>query len=228
MIVCNKFVYLHLHKSGGTFINRMMTNCIPYSQQLGYHLPYSKLPATYRRLPVLGTVRNPWAYYVSWYSFQSQMQHPNALFMLLSEDNSLDFEETIFNLLKISRDEKLLQDVIAILPEKFEGHGLNLTKECVQAIKNTGIGFYSFLHDRLYKDAVVPRIIKMENLRNGFSEILTELGVEPQEKIQTFLANAPKINTSEHQAYQGFYPKELKEHIADVDSVLIEQYSYSF
>lgn len=228
MIVCSKFVFLHLHKSGGTFINKMISTCVPYAQQIGYHFPYSKLPASYRRLPIIGTVRNPWAYYVSWYAFQMKMKQPNALFMAISKNNTLDFEGTIFNLLNISSDEELFSNVSSLLPQNFQNKGLNLTKQCIKPIQNTGIGFYSFLFNRLYENSADPTVIKMEQLRSGFSEVMSKLRVEPQQKIQNFLDKSPVMNTSEHRAYQGYYSKELNNRIADVDSAVIDNYKYSF
>ena len=53
---------------------------------------------------ILGFVRNPWSYYVSWFAFQSAMAQPNALFRVLSEDGRLDFARTITNMVSLSQD----------------------------------------------------------------------------------------------------------------------------
>jgi hypothetical protein len=73
MIATDRFVYVHLHKSGGTFVNECLLRFFPDARQIGYHLPRSRIPQDRLALPVLGFVRNPWSYYVSWYSFQSAM-----------------------------------------------------------------------------------------------------------------------------------------------------------
>ena len=228
VIVCNKFVFLHLHKSGGTFVNQMMSACIPYARQIGYHFPYSMLPENFRRLPVIGTVRNPWAYYVSWYSFQQQMKRPNALFMAVSNNNTLDFHATIFKLLSLNNDEHLLAKVSALLPTQFENKGLNLTQQCIMPINQSSIGFYSFLYNRLYQGSVNASIIKVEQLRRDFSAKMATLKVAPQPKIQAFLEQAPIMNASRHQTYQSYYSTALKNHIAELDSALIDSHGYSF
>jgi hypothetical protein len=80
MIVTDRLVFLHLHKSGGTFVNALLLRCVPSARQIGYHLPYRELPEIYRNFPVVGTVRSPWAYYVSWFHFQRSRPNPNILF----------------------------------------------------------------------------------------------------------------------------------------------------
>lgn len=228
MLVCNKFVFLHLHKSGGTFVNNLMSACIPYTKAIGYHLPYSKLPSSYRRHPVIGTVRNPWSYYVSWFHFQKQMQSPNTLFMAMSDNNTLTFEQTITNLLSISNDEKLFETAKSSLPLTFDNHGLNLTQACILPIHQTGIGFYSFLYNRLYEGCNDVNIIKMESLRNGLEEILSKLNVDPKQKINEFIEKAPVMNTSNHKSYQSYYSVTLKKLVAKSDEMLINTHQYSF
>jgi len=228
MIVCNKFVFLHLHKSGGTFVNQLMASCIPYVRQIGYHFPYRELPRSFARLPVVGTVRNPWDYYVSWYHFQSQMQYPHTLFMCVSKNNSLNFEETIFNLLSISKNEQLFTEFQQQLPSQFMAQGINLTQKCLEPHKDSGNGFYSFLYNRLYQGASEPIIIKMEQLRDGLYSLVEQLQLQPQAKIQAFLRDAPNMNTSTHSHYQSYYSNKLKLSIASVDAAVIEQHSYMF
>ena len=92
MIATSSFVFLHLHKSGGTFVNECLLRFVPGARRLGYHLPRHLIPPESAALPVLGLVRNPWSYYVSWYSFQAARDNPNALFRVLSEERRLDFK----------------------------------------------------------------------------------------------------------------------------------------
>jgi hypothetical protein len=91
MIATDRFVFLHLHKSGGTFVNECLLRFVPGARQLGYHLPRAMIPSELRQLPVLGVVRNPWSYYVSWYAFQAARPQPNPLFGVLSRNRELGF-----------------------------------------------------------------------------------------------------------------------------------------
>ena len=86
MIVTDRLLFLHLHKSGGTFVNSLLMHCVPSARRIGYHLPYREAPQAFRDRPVVGTVRSPWAYYVSWYHFQSAQAKPNILFQVCSNN----------------------------------------------------------------------------------------------------------------------------------------------
>ena len=103
MIVTDRFVFLHLHKSGGSFVNECIRRHVPGARQIGYHLPRCLIPADFAQLPVIGLVRNPWSYYVSWYSFQQRRPKPNALFRVVSDEGRLDFRGTIHNMLDLGR-----------------------------------------------------------------------------------------------------------------------------
>ena len=119
MIATDRFVYVHLHKSGGSFINECLLRFFPDARQLGYHLPLSLLPAPLRGLPVLGFVRSPWSYYVSWYAFQSQRPRPNALFRCVSDDGALDFKASVRNLLGLGDDQARLDRLLGLLPDRY-------------------------------------------------------------------------------------------------------------
>ena len=77
MIATDNLVFVHLHKSGGTFVNELLLRFGQAPRRIGYHLPYREAPDAIRHLPVVGTVRDPWGYYVSWYHFQRAMGRPN-------------------------------------------------------------------------------------------------------------------------------------------------------
>ena len=70
MIVTDRFVFVHLHKAGGSFITEFLLRFFPESYRVGYHYPHHMIPETHRHLPRLGSVRNPWDFYVSYHHFQ--------------------------------------------------------------------------------------------------------------------------------------------------------------
>jgi len=227
MIVCDTFVFLHLHKSGGTFVNAMMMKCISSAKRIGYHLPYSELPEAYRSLPVLGTVRNPWSYYVSWYHFQQSQARPNPLFRICSEEQTLDFSGTIRNLLTLESHDDHIDRLVAAVPDRFVNHGLNLTKTCVEKIRGSGRGFYSFLYDRLYA-GVDARILPMESLRAELNALPLGLPAAETMRARQFLLSVPNLNVSDHQPYQEYYAPELRERVSEMDGALIDRHGYIF
>ena len=103
MYVSDRFLFLHLHKSGGTFINRAIQQHLP-CKRLGYHLPYKHRPDGYDHLPVLGVVRNPYVFYVSFYHFQALSRKPNYVLRVFSDDGSHGFSKTVWNMCQMKNE----------------------------------------------------------------------------------------------------------------------------
>lgn len=228
MIVCDRFAFLHLHKSGGTFVNQLLLNCVPSARQIGYHLPYREMPAEFRGLPVLGTVRNPWAYYVSWYHFQRGQSRPNALFLLCSENRELDFKGTVTNLATLHADSARIARLADYLPDNYRKAGLNLTKSCIVPLGGSGLGFYSFLYHRHYDGAAAPRLMKVERLREELRSALVDLLGSVDERSDLFLASVPDLNRSTHGAHADYYDADLRDLVAEMDGDVIHRHGYSF
>lgn len=229
MIVTPRFVFLHLHKSGGTFVNAGLVQHIAGAKQIGYHLPRSMLPAQYAALPLLGLVRNPWSYYVSWYSFQRSRPRPNALFQTLSNGGTLDFSGTIRNMLNLDRDPALLDRVLAALPAAYINQGLNLPSPSLAPIRGSGLGFYSFLYRYLYgPDITAVKLARMEQLRVEVPQLLESAGEPATSALRDYMSTAPALNTSEHAPHRQLYDAELAQLVAERDRLVIERHGYSF
>jgi hypothetical protein len=227
MIVTDRMVFLHLHKSGGTFVNALLLRCVPSARQIGYHLPYRELPEIYRNFPVVGTVRSPWAYYVSWFHFQRGQRNPNILFQICSDGGRLGFKETITNLVGLSADEPRLELLEDGVPETFTNHGLNLTKKCVAELREKGLGFYSFLFERLYAGARQPTILRVEHLREELRTALLSLGHLPNQCAERFLDETPPLNVSSHDVPSAYFDDRLAALVAERDRTVVERFSYT-
>lgn len=229
MIVTPRFAFLHLHKSGGTFVNAGLMQHVAGAKQLGYHLPRSMLPAQYAALPLLGLVRNPWSYYVSWYSFQRSRPRPNALFQTLSNGGALDFAGTIRNMLNLEREPAVLDRVLAALPAAYTNQGLNLPSFALAPIRGSGLGFYSFLYRYLYgPDVTAVRLARMEQLRVEVPALLESAGEPVTSALRDYMSSAPALNTSDHAPHRQLYDAELAQLVAERDRLVIERHGYSF
>jgi hypothetical protein len=228
MIVTDGFVFLHLHKSGGSFVNEFLIRFFPTAREIGYHLPWSLVPATHAHLPALGLVRNPWSYYVSWYSFQKQRPRQNALFRILSDDGRLDFEATLRNMLELGTGGAQLAILTAALPPGYGGRGLNLPGPALAAIGGTGLGFYSFLYRHMYNGAGRAFFARMEHLRNELPKMLIAAGQSISGAMREWLAAAPARNVSAHGRYVEYYGTELRDLVAHRDAGLIAAHGYRF
>ena len=228
MIVCNDFVFLHLHKSGGTFVNQLMMRCLPGARMVGYHWPYAQLPEPYRALPVLGAVRNPFAYYVSWFHYQSGQAQPNPLFRICSDEGRLGFAETIHNLVTLESSPERLKALSDAVPDQFVNHGLNLTKGCVASLGGSGLGFYSFLYRRLFAGAADVSLIHVENLRAELRAFLRRRLSTPSPEADRFITEAPMLNTTTHGPHRAYYTPALRELVERMDAPVIAAHGYRF
>jgi len=229
MIATDRFVYIHLHKSGGSFVNECLLRFFPDARQLGYHLPLSLLPATLRALPVLGFVRSPWSYYVSWYAFQSQRPRPNALFRCVSDDGRLDFKASVRNLVELGSDSVRLDRLLGLLPDQYgaAAFGLNLPAFALAPIRDSGLGFYSFLFRYMYTSpGIEPAIGRCENLRADLLAFFARVGVPVCGELREFVETAAPRNTSAHGDWRDYYDRELADLVAERDASVVEQFGY--
>ena len=228
MIVTDRFVFLHLHKSGGTFVNRFLQAFFPDARQIGYHLPRTCLPVSCAALPLIGSVRNPWDYYVSWYAFQSAMPRPNPVFRVISDQGRLGFADSVRNLLTLGEQPALLDAVRAGLPDTFPNRGINLTRDCLKPLAGSGLGFYSFLYLRIYGEANDVSILDMHALRDGLPVLFEQMGVPATAAMRHHLARAPALNPSEHGHYADYYDASLRALVAERDAGVIARHRYAF
>jgi len=228
MIATDRFVFLHLHKSGGTFVNECLLRFVPGARQLGYHLPHTQIPAPLAGLPRLGVVRDPWSYYVSWYAFQSARPQPNPLYQTLSRGRTLDFAGTIRNMLELGRDPALLEAAVRALPDRYVNRGLNLPGPELARIAGSGQGFYSYLFDYMFGTESSPLIARMEQLRVELPPLLERVGVEMNDQLREHLASAAPTNVSVHGPSAQYYDADLAALVNERDRSVIERFGFRF
>ncbi|HME40159.1 MAG TPA: hypothetical protein VKG63_14485 [Steroidobacteraceae bacterium] len=229
MIVTPRFVFLHLHKSGGTFINECLLKFVPDAQHVGYHLPRRMVPEQNAHLPALGSVRNPWSYYVSWYSFQLERPNPNFLFRILSDDGRLDFETTVHNMLDLGAGSVRLDMLLRALPSAYSNQGLNLPNFALEPIRNTQLGFYTYLYRYMYQGGRVPvTVSRMEDLRSDLVPMLEQVRQPVSEEMRAFIENEMPRNPSQHRGYAEYYSDALRDLVAKRDAEIIERHGYRF
>lgn len=235
MIATDQFVFVHMHKTGGQSLARIIDACLPAREHIGYHYPYRLLPEAYADRPVVGFVRNPWDWYVSWYAFNTRPGAGNPLFYIVSDGCQADFRQTLINLANLCSDDPAAAchraALIEILPDTLEGNtGVGLSKDCIRAIEPSGEGYYSWLFRRMHGDLdrAQLRIGRFERLETDFLAIMQDLGVAEAEDMRTSFGDAPRINASRHSHYSRYYDDELRQLIAQRERELIERYDYAF
>jgi len=235
MIVTEKFAFIHLHKTGGQTLNDVIRRAIPGHEVVGYHFPRRELPEQYAHLPVVAVVRNPWDWYVSWYSFNRRPGIRNPLFNVVSDSGEDDFKSTVTNLVRLGSDaavSKLYRnDLIQLLPETLDDNqGVGLIRDDIRGFAGSKAGYYSWLVERMLGDLHDRRlhIARFENLADDFLAIMRELDVPELEALQTELDKRERKNASSHSHYSHYYDDELRELVTTLEQPVIERFDYRF
>lgn len=96
MFLTRHFVFVHVPKTGGNFVREILERYAPKDwelQGLDAHATHHQIPASHRDLPRLAVARNPFAWHVSWFHFQRDVQA--ELFLHISDGGKLDFADSM-------------------------------------------------------------------------------------------------------------------------------------
>ena len=234
MICTPTFSFIHLHKTGGQSINELLLSHIPGAKEIGYHLPVTHLPSQAKSLPVIGVIRNPWDWYVSWYAFNNLRGVKNPLFNIVSRGKQADFKETIENLLRYpeinAQNETFKNSHRALLPETFANDGgAGFTKDCVDFFKSNDKGYYSLLVERMFgEESDDLKLLRFERLATEFRQVMSELRVPEAGKILAALDQQPRKNSSARGHYAHYYDDELRDLVAEKEGSIIQRFNYAF
>ena len=230
MLVTDKFVFLHLPRAGGTFVYEVVRKFFPSAREIGYHFPRELLPREYSHLPILGVIRNPWEFYVSWYEHVRPRNTSSIMFSWLSDNGKLGFIETTRNALNLGVNDERLDVLIEMLPEHVD-YGKrnipNITKDSMRIVRGTGVGYYTFRFNQLFGTADDVFFCRLDSLREDLVAFFDRIGVATGE-LRDYILRLDKKNTSEHIHESTYYTTDLAELVRIRDRELVERFGFSF
>jgi len=230
MIATNKFVFVHLPRSGGTFITGLIKKFFPSAHDVGHHLPREFIPREYANLPVFGTVRNPWAFYVSLYHYLWPKDAESALASWMTENGKHGFEGSTRNLLNLGIDDERLDALIELLPDTIDystRHIPGVAKAVMNQARGTGIGYYTLRFKQMFGDTERVTFCRLENLQDDLLAFLEKLDAATNE-LRDYISNAAKVNAAEHLHYSSYYTPELAALVGQRDREIIDRFGYIF
>jgi hypothetical protein len=236
MVVTKKFVFIHLHKSGGQFINKLLFKHFMDATEIGYHYPRSLLPAQFSTLPVFFFIRNPWDWYVSWYWFNKKTPLRNPVFRAVSDDGRNTFHKSISNMLRLGQDtpdsNAMRASIVARLPESIKGNrGSGITKACMLSFSSSDFGYYTWLVRRMVEvDGSMNGVVvgRTENLRNDLVSILQGFGVPVTTTLFNDIMREDRANALVRPPYQSCYDAALVDLVRECDSFIVDRFGYVF
>lgn len=230
MLITDKFVFLHLPRAGGTFVYEVVTKFFPSAFEVGYHFPRELLPREYSHLPILGVVRNPWEFYVSWYEHVRPRNTASIMFSWLSENGNLDFVETTRNALNLGTNNERLDVLIDMLPEHVDytrRNIPNITKDSMRKVRDTGVGYYTFRFNQIFGDSDDVFFCRLDSLRDDLVAFFDGIGVATGE-LRDYVLRLDKKNTSEHSDHSTYYTADLEALVSTRDRELVNRFGFTF
>jgi hypothetical protein len=223
MLVTERFVFLHVPKTGGSFVQDVLLRHLPavdlgealrrrHPDQRLTHAPHGDLADRWRQLPAAWVVRNPWDWYVSFFSYQV-LRAPRRKRPM---DASWEFA--------FLRGETTFKEVVTALCTEGQDQALML------GTPDKDLDLYSaFVRAIVGSDVDLPNVtaLRFERLRKQLIRFL-ERHVEVTPQLRRAIRRAPAKKQSTHRPYAEYYDSELAELVGERTRWLCERFGYAF
>jgi hypothetical protein len=221
MLITKYFLFLHLPKTGGSFVADVCYRHLPrewrIENDIHPHAAYEEVRDRFPALPMLCFVRNPWDWYVSWYHYL--VQNPPAgphtvenrpMWVLAFERGRTDFKTAVTR---------------ACTGASF---GNPITSG---VMRERGLDHYSALYEIKIGRGIEEGRVEVgryENLRPDLLGFLERHDVPIGEDFREIVASRAPVRASERGDYRVYYDDELRDLVAGKARGLIDRYEYRF
>ena len=243
MIVTNNAVFLHIPKTGGTWVKEVLS-----SYQLDFREHSLDVPISHKDKSVFVFVRNPWAWHVSFYNYMKSIPHVNTISPGTSPHilsliwkhifhSNASFEEFIYKFYspptiefkKKMNSLKRLRAIYLQIEHKDTKH-LDIEKKIdimggLSPFKRSSTGIYQSFIDEY--TALATQVGKTESIRADLKSMLAsvdELTSDIEKKID-ILAPA---NAGDPADYRKYYTAETQQLVAKSAESMIKRFNYDF
>jgi hypothetical protein len=216
MILTNRFVVLHMPKTGGVFLEHVCEEHLPatwlVNHALHRHARWEEIPDAYRELPVFYAVRNPWDWYVSWFDhvhrgrrdFDYKEQKP--FWQTAFAEGKNDFRQTIVNACTGS----IAHELTPIPP------GSDYYSARFRWIGGAGLA------------SGRVEVGRFETLREDFLAFLQRHDVPLPDGFADAVARFTPVNVGERGPYRDYYDEETRALVGEKTREIVERYGYEF
>lgn len=219
MLITDSFVFLHLPKTGGTFVTTVLKKVeeqinngkilgrthfkeltlpnikwVRCRHQADQHGTYQQIPSKYLKFPIISVIRNPFDRYVSTYEFQNWIRNPaadlEAIIKLLPTYPELSFGEYLNYLSSFDLCNRPGYEQLKVDIGVQTFQFIQMFfKDPLATIKKMDESYLK--SDEYVYDMPEITFLRMENLNQELFDILIKFGY-PQNKIE-FILEEKKI-----------------------------------
>lgn len=245
-ILHDKFLFLHMPRTAGTSISRFLMDNIPGCRQTARidkidnkvirqkeycHIPLHRLDEDVLNTFSFGFIRNPFDWYVSWWSWSKPKW--------AGEDKIVSFDEYIKRYNQFEMLYEFFGSKYTHLLPKGDTIPVSYLKYLLDSLPriwmiNIGYMTWHFFNtfckiyyddNMIYYDVLANKVLKYEDgIANQVESLFNDnLFAFNEDQVQT-LYNFEKQRTSEHNDYLEYYTDELTELVLKRDDTIFNLY----
>jgi hypothetical protein len=227
VLVTNSFVFLHIPRTGGTFIEKVVPKHLRVVDiKIGKHAPHSSLPARWREVPAFCVIRNPWDWYVSWFAWWMQWgrEYGDRLRLPHPPERAgvVEQRKAVWHDVLRSGEADFKEAVARFCTGGFaDTHlvGRNGTDDLYSAYVKT------------ITDGALDRpdftVLRFEQLNRNLKRHLRRRGAFTPE-LRAAIRDEPPRRATEHGHYARYYDAESAELVGEKTAWLCDRFGYSF
>ena len=199
MVVTDRFIFIRLQKCASRTLGEYFKKAYNSPSKVeGVHIPARKAIKTFQDRAFVGSIRNPWDWYVSWHTFIKD----DPRFKDIYKPDFKEFMLHIFNKKK----------------GKYPFINFN-------SINYNDIGVFAYRYIQMccnvFLEDLISYYIRFEDIEGGIEDVC--LNYPPKNFV-----DLPHMNKTNHKKYTDYYDDELREMVAHKDRIIIERFGYKF
>jgi hypothetical protein len=216
MLITPWFSFLHMAKTGGSFVKEVLVAQYGDRVTVGYHDPWDRLPE--RDAPVLMFVRNPWDWYVSWFHYLQdfyarqapEVREADPVYRTGFGSGSHDFATAV---------QLACNGAIEVPMPAFQDR-IGQHRDFYTAAFRYMVG--AGLED--------PRLTlgRMEHLRDDLIAFVRRADVPDSDALVARIRETPPNNESARADYRSYYDSRLRETVGNASHWIIDRFGYTF
>ena len=215
-VKAGKYLYVHMPKTGGVWMNNYLIKEHDGLLLSGHgHMPVSEVPIHIKRDKILlGTVRDPWGWYASWWA-HAQTSEPGQRTLLSYGGGSMEFARVM---------EGVLTPVANRTPEKITGiWDIRRPEVERRNFLARGVGLFSWTFDHMHGD-LAKKLIDMEQMAKGLHALMGAYVDPDLYPPSNTTAQRPK---SKKQNLRKLWTDQLTQMVWEADFALIQRLGYT-
>ncbi len=218
MLISDDFIFIHLQKCAGSFVDNLLEKMFTSAKFNGArHDSVRQIGKKNIGKPVFGTIRNPWDWWVSWYAATNGGRK-----FRLTSNSFEEFWDTVFSTTQPLGELKMEQiNELGIGPYTY--------RFVMRYFRDPDAAFSDWeTVEKDPRDFMHPvHLCRVEDLRNELVRFFKFIGIELTNDQSSILMNAPVDNPSTHDFTESYYNNRLRELVREKDRLIVDLYGYS-